>query len=129
MLVKIFQVDMERIRPFSKAMYMKMSECYNSKSASTNDIQRCLSDVSAPAQAAQNVVQHELGSFQKRLERCMMDCRDEVNDKYPHIDANSQSAAQAMYDKGAMKCADKHIAMMKSLKSSIDQKLDEVLKR
>jgi hypothetical protein len=34
-----------------------------------------------------------------------------------------------MYDKGAVKCADKHIAMMKSLKVSIEQKLDEVLKK
>jgi hypothetical protein len=123
------QIDVERIRPFSRAMYLKMAECYNSKSASSNDIQRCLGDASAPAQVAQNVVQNELNQFQKRLERCMMDCRDEVNDRYPTIDAKNQAAAQGMYDKGAIKCADKHIAMMKSLKTSIEQKLDEVLKK
>mmetsp|Transcript_70291 Transcript_70291/g.138019 ORF Transcript_70291/g.138019 Transcript_70291/m.138019 type:complete len:141 (-) Transcript_70291:46-468(-) len=123
------KIDMERIRPFSKAMYLRMAECYNNKSATTNDIERCLGEVSAPAQLAQSVVQNELGAFQQRLQRCMMECKDEVTDKYRNIDANNQGAAQAMYDKGAVKCADKHLGMMRSLKTNIEQKLDEVLKK
>ena len=126
--ITLEQVEVERIRPFSRAMYLKMAECYNNKSATSNDVQRCMNDASAPAEQVQKIVTHEMNQFQQRLQRCIMDCKDEVTDKYPNLDNNNQATAQAMFDRGVVKCADKHIGMIKSLKSTLDQKIDAIIK-
>lgn len=122
------QIEVEKLRPMQKNMYLKMSECYNSKSASSNEVENCVNRHSAPAQMVQQVIQHEMSQLQDRLQRCSMACQDEVRDKYPNV-SGSNASADAMAERCLMNCADKHIAMLKSIKYNIETKIDEVAKR
>ena len=105
-----------------------MAECYNSKSASSNEIENCVNKHSQPAQMVQQVMQHEMGQLQDRLQRCSMACQDEVRDRYPSM-SGPNAAADAMAEKCLIGCADKHIAMLKSIKYNIETKIDEISKR
>jgi hypothetical protein len=106
-----------------------MAECYNNKSASASDIERCLTNVSAPAQTSQNILQNEIAQFQNRMQRCLADCQDDVQVKFGQITESNVNAAREMNASCAVKCADKSIAMVGSLKTSLEQKLDVVLKK
>jgi hypothetical protein len=123
------QITKERIFPFSRSLHLKMAECYNTKSASTKEVQRCVQNAAAPEQHVQHIVQNELKSFESRMRRCMAACQDEVNDRYPNLSEKDLAAAQAMYDKGQAKCIEKSLSSIKTLKRNIEQKLDEVLKK
>lgn len=103
-----------------------MAECCNSKSASSNDVQNCIGSCSQPNQVIQHLIEQEFSQFQNRLQRCSMACQDEVHDRYMHINTSNQQEAEKMMKKCSDICADKHIAMLKSIKYSIEQKIDDV---
>lgn len=126
--IMLLQIEVEKLRPLQRNMYLKLAECYNSKTASSNEIQNCEHRHSAPMQVVQQVMQHEMGQLQDRLQRCSMACQDEVRDKYPNV-SGPNPAADAMAERCLINCADKHIAMLKSIKYNIDTKIDEVAKR
>jgi hypothetical protein len=109
-----------------RTTYLKMAECYISKSASANDIQACVQGASQPSATVNQLIQAEMSSFQDRLQRCSMNCRDETKDKYPNPSGNA--AAEKMITNCLGVCADKHIAMLKSIRYNIEQKVDEVTK-
>ena len=128
-VVFVSQIETERLRPLQRNTYLKMAECCNSKSSS-QDVERCVRGCASPGQIVQQVIQNEIGQLQNRLERCSMQCQDEVQDKYPNLTSLSGNpGAEAMMTKCASSCVDKHIAMLKSIKYNIDSKIDEVTKR
>lgn len=45
---------------------------------SQQQLQRCLEKCSEPMERAQAVIQHEIGSFQERLQRSMLACKDRL---------------------------------------------------
>lgn len=116
---------MEKLRPLQRNMYLKLAECYNSKTASVDDIQRCCNNQQAPVQTADRLLQNEMKQMQDRLQRCSMACQDEVNDKYPNA-VQPHAQAEALAEKCLIACADKHLAMLKSMKYNIETKLDEL---
>ena len=115
-----------------RSIYLKMADCYNAKSASSSDVERCVHSAASPQNAVQQIIQNEMNQLQNRIERCSMACQDELRDKYPKLTSisdGSNPAAEAMAKKCMIACGDKHIAMLKSIKYNLEQSIDEVTKR
>lgn len=53
-------------------MYNCSAKCCQDMNASTESVARCIDRCSLPVTKAQSYVQHELGEFQGRLQRCIM---------------------------------------------------------
>lgn len=66
-------------------MHLCAAKCCQDGTSSVDSVQRCVDRCSAPMTRAQNYVQHELGEFQGRLQRCVMvsyTSRDREEDLY-----------------------------------------------
>lgn len=53
-------------------MHLCAAKCCQDDTSSVDSVQRCVDRCSTPLTRAQNYVQHELGEFQGRLQRCVM---------------------------------------------------------
>ena len=53
-------------------MHLCAAKCCQDSNASVDSVQNCVDRCSQPLTRAQNYVQHELGEFQGRLQRCVM---------------------------------------------------------
>lgn len=62
-------------------MHLCAAKCCENSDASLDRVQHCVENCSVPLHNAQNYVQGELESLQKRLQRCVMDCNDMIKDK------------------------------------------------
>lgn len=105
-----------------------MAQCCNSSSDSAQQIQTCIERSSQKVQYIQKVLESEMSEFQNRLNRCSMQCQDEVNDKYRSADGrySNQSAAEAMMLKCAGTCIDRHLAMLPAMRSKLEKEIDKV---
>jgi len=74
---------------------------------------------------AQNVIQNEMGQFSARVQRCMQDCQDSMRDRYGDLSNDNLEQAQVYMDKCSISCADKHIAMIKSIESRLLKEISE----
>ena len=125
--VMLDSIDKDRMRPLQKSTYLKMAACFDSRSATSPQIENCIHNSSAKVQMSQQIIQQEMNSFQSRLQRCMADCEDSVRDKFPNITSEQQqSQAQGQLISGMSQCVDKHISLLKSVKSKIESDIDKI---
>ena len=121
-------VDKERMRPMQKATYLKMAACFDSRTATSAQIENCMQNSSQRVQISQQIIQQEMNAFQGRLQRCMADCEDAVRDKFPNLGSNQSQydQAQSQLLTGMSSCVDKHLALLKSVKAKIESEVDKV---
>lgn len=56
-------------------------KCCDDTGLSMQGVQNCIENCGGRLQHANNYLQKELNNFQQRVQRCVMDCNDEVKDK------------------------------------------------
>ena len=78
-------IDANKMRPMQKKTYLAMAACFDSKTASTQQIESCLNSSSHSVKVSQQIIQQEMNQFQGRLQRCAADCEDSVRDKNPNL--------------------------------------------
>lgn len=118
------QLEQDKLRSVQKETYLKMARCYDVRSASAQDIQRCLENSSRPVQFIQSSMQQELQLFEQRLQRCAQDCQDQVRDRYAGQQMES-SAAQGMMDNCVSSCFDKQAQLLRGLQQALERKVEE----
>lgn len=119
------KIEVNKIRPIQRDAYLKMAECYNSGTSSSESIERCAFQASQPSKYIQQIVENEMSQLNGRLQRCGMSCQDEVRDKYTTMNSDAEKAMKNCLNS----CADKHIAMLKSIKYNIESKIDEATRK
>ncbi|XP_011190659.1 protein FAM136A-like [Zeugodacus cucurbitae] len=115
-------MDKSHLRKMQTDMHLCAAKCCQDMNGSIDSVQRCVDRCSAPLTRAQNYVQHELGEFQGRLQRCVMQCNDDVKVKMPANPSESDIAKYTdQFERCAIQCVDKHVGliptMMKTIKS------------
>ncbi|XP_065367946.1 protein FAM136A-like [Calliphora vicina] len=118
----IDDMDKTHLRKMQTDMHLCAAKCCQDTSASVDSVQRCVDRCSQPLTRAQNYVQHELGEFQGRLQRCVMQCNDDIKVKMPANPKEDDIAKFTdQFERCAIKCVDKHVGliptMMKTMKS------------
>jgi primosomal protein N'' len=111
-------LDKSRIRPMQKASLLKMAACTDL--ASRGQIDQCMQKAQIPMTVAQSVVNQELGQFQQRLDRCMLDCQDSVKDS----NFKSDDARDKAFYSCASTCVDKNMSLIKSTLARIEKEID-----
>ncbi|XP_018328812.1 protein FAM136A [Agrilus planipennis] len=104
------EIDRDYLRKMQADMHRCAIKCCENDSYSVEKVQRCVETCSLPLQNAQNYVQKELEQLQSRLQRCVMDCNDEIKDKMgPNPSDSEIEKFTNMFEKCAVKCVDKHL--------------------
>lgn len=62
-------------------MHLCAVKCCDNKELSMQGVQNCVEKCSKRLMKANNHVQQELSNFQNRVQRCVMDCNDDIRDK------------------------------------------------
>lgn len=101
-------------------MHLCAAKCCENQTASLDSVQSCVERCSLPLTRSQNYVQNELQYFQKRLQRCVMDCNDSVRDRMPASPSNDDiSKYTNEFEKCAKTCVDKHIGLLPNIVKQI----------
>lgn len=91
-----------------------------------DSVQNCVERCSLPLNRAQAYVQNELMHFQRRLQRCVMDCNDQVKDKMPIEPTNADITKYTDdFENCAKICVDKHVGLLPHLLKSIKKVLEK----
>lgn len=89
-------------------------------------VQQCLEICSSPFMRAQKYLQSEFEQYQTRLQRCVLDCNDEIKDKMGvNPKQSDMDAYTRQFESCAEKCVDKHIALLPTLFQKIKKYLGD----
>ena len=114
--VMLQSVDANKMRPMHKKTYMAMVACFDSETASAEQIDSCLQNSSQGVKISQQIIQQEMNQFQSRLQRCAADCEDSVRDRNPDLnDQSKMDKAQGQMNSCMSTCAGKTYAVDESV--------------
>ena len=114
-----------RLKPMQKKMYLQMADCCDLK----NDVamNQCLERSSAPLTIVQQIIQNEMAQLQNRVQRCGSDCEDNIRDSMGGKDMGSPKVQDEYMRKAnacMSTCADKHLALLGSIRARIEKDID-----
>ena len=117
-------VDKDHLRPMERTMHLCAADCCGNKTASIDDVHRCVEKCQENTTRAQKFVQGELERFQETLSRCVLQCQDEVKDK---VTPNTSEADIAKYrgefEVCAIACCDKNVGRLPNLTKRVMETL------
>ncbi|KAL7464183.1 hypothetical protein ACHAXS_004523 [Conticribra weissflogii] len=124
----IDEVERYKLRPMAREMYSCIVACYDKagKSGRQEQIDQCTQQCQIPYQKAGAVTQQEIGNFQNRLNRAMMQCNDDAQGM---ITPDMQHDARKMQrvEDSLLKCIDGAIKKSRDslgpMKSRIESQL------
>ncbi|KAF5304772.1 hypothetical protein FQA39_LY09549 [Lamprigera yunnana] len=122
----IDDIDKQFLRKMQADMHRCAAKCCDNLDVSLERVQRCVESCSVPLNNAQRYVEKEIENLQKRLQRCVMQCNDEIKDKMGPTPSDSEvHRYSAIFESCAIKCVDTHVnlvpAIMKSMKTVLSQ--------
>lgn len=125
--------DIERnlLRPIARKAYSCVVKCYDdagSKGTSAS-IETCSRACQGPYELSHQILQHEIGSFQQRLQRSMMNCNDEASAMItPEIsnDPKQMKKVEETVLACISKVVDDHIKQLKPMKQRIESQLKKL---
>lgn len=107
-------------------MHYCAAKCCENSNYSIDRVQQCVEQCSTPLSKAQRYVHKELDTYQNRLQRCVMDCNDDVKDKMgPNPSESDINKYTDQFEKCAVKCVDKHVNLIPQMLKSIKQVLSK----
>jgi GTP cyclohydrolase III len=123
------QLEREKLRPLQRNAYLKIAECYSSKSGSAEEVDRCANRYNNVLAQAQNVVNSQLQEFQTRLQRCANPCSDDFQVAVSSTANNHPSeATQRALVKCISQCADRSVTSIGQLQSKLENDIDTISK-
>ncbi|KAG5876737.1 hypothetical protein JTB14_028611 [Gonioctena quinquepunctata] len=112
----INDLDMQYLRKMQADMHRCAATCCDNRESSLERVQKCVENCSVKITWAQSYVQRELEQLQNKLQRCVMDCNDDVRVKMgPNPSESEVDTFTAIFEKCATKCVDKQLEFMPSL--------------
>ncbi|XP_014260743.1 protein FAM136A-like [Cimex lectularius] len=79
----INQIDKEYLRPIQVNMHYCAAKCCENQTGSLEDVQNCIQRCSNFLTQAESIVKDEFNTIQNRLQRGVMDCRDDTKVQIP----------------------------------------------
>ncbi|XP_060536196.1 protein FAM136A-like [Cylas formicarius] len=112
----INELDLQYLRKMQADMHRCAAKCCEDNQASLERVQKCVEKCSVSLNWAQSYVQKELEGLQNKLQRCVMDCNDDVRVKMGVNPTDSEvEKFTKIFEDCATKCVDKQIDFMPSL--------------
>jgi urease gamma subunit len=121
------------IRPIARSSYACVVKCYDDagEKSSAEQIAKCSEQCQGPYQMSHQIVQQEVGQFQERVSRAMMQCNDEASAMItPAVqkDARKMKKVEDTVLKCMSKVVDEQVMRLGPMKERIQQGLKQVTK-
>lgn len=118
-------VDRQKLRGLERSMHLCAADCCGDKDRTVEEVHRCVEECQAPTQRAQQYVQGELERFQNMLQRCVLQCQDEVKDKVaPNTSESEIRKYRGEFETCAIACCDKNVAKLPGLLDKVKASFD-----
>ncbi|XP_018912183.2 protein FAM136A [Bemisia tabaci] len=103
-------------------MHLCAAKCCQDKSNTYEDTQRCVQLCSEPLNNVKRFVEAEFKTFQNRVDRCLMDCNDSIQDSMgpDPSPAEIQTHVKA-FEKCAEKCLESHAGLVPKFLEKVKQ--------
>lgn len=119
-------IDKSCLRKMQGDMHRCAAKCCDQTNTSMEDVHKCIETCGKPVSNAQTYLQNELTNYQDRIQRCVMQCQDNIRDK---LSPNTTEAEVGGYKKDfeacVVKCADTHIALIPAMLGRIKEMLSK----
>mmetsp|Transcript_28772 Transcript_28772/g.42643 ORF Transcript_28772/g.42643 Transcript_28772/m.42643 type:complete len:154 (-) Transcript_28772:502-963(-) len=131
--VAIDHLERTLIRPIARSAYACVVKCYDDtgERGPAEQIEKCSQQCQGPYQMAHQIVQQEVGQFQNRVSRAMMQCNDEATAMItPAVqkDARKMKKVEDTVLKCMSKVVDEQIMFLNPMKQRIQTSLKQVTK-
>lgn len=118
------QLDRSYLRKMQGEMHQCAAKCCENDSHSMQKVHSCVENCGTPLNRAQEYVQSELSRLQNRLQRCVMDCNDDAQDKLGSNPSESNMNRYGKeFDNCATKCVDSFCESIPMIEKSIKKVL------
>lgn len=117
------------IKPTRKKCFECSMKCCDSKSSMT-EFQSCLTRCNQPSEQVEQLFSHELSAFQNKLQRCVMDCQDNIKDKYlltqngTSSDNNNSDIIQKEFDSCSANCVTQSISKLPLIEKKLRNQIN-----
>ncbi|XP_055379470.1 protein FAM136A [Condylostylus longicornis] len=123
--------DKEYLRKMQVEMHRCAAKCCEDQNSSVDVVQRCVERCTTPVTRAQRFVQNELESYQQRLQRCVMQCNDDIRaEMSPNPNETEVARYTDKFERCAIKCVDKHLGqipqLMKTIRSVLSKGVNNI---
>ncbi|XP_022817070.1 protein FAM136A [Spodoptera litura] len=110
------ELDKSYLRKMQGDMHRCAAKCCDDPQTSLERVHGCIENCTSSLNQANNYVQGEINHLQNRLQRCVMDCNDHARDRLgPDPSQETIDKCTIEFEKCAVKCVDKHIAIIPSM--------------
>ncbi|XP_072042356.1 protein FAM136A-like [Amphiura filiformis] len=122
----VTQLDKDVFRKMQIKMYQCSAKCCENQQSSMEAVQSCVQNCQRPVASAQEYMQKELEDFMERLQRCSLQCQDDVKDKLsPSTPSNEIEKIKSRLETCLVQCGERHTALLpgmtKRMKSNLAQ--------
>ncbi|CAH0551796.1 unnamed protein product [Brassicogethes aeneus] len=122
----VTDIDLQYLRKMQVTMHKCAAKCCENRDLSMERVQQCVEKCSAPLNFAQSYVQKEFEQLQNKLQRCVMDCNDDIRVKMgPNPTESEIEKFTTQFEKCATKCVDKQLTYMPSLYKRMKAELEK----
>ncbi|KAF7271448.1 hypothetical protein GWI33_015670 [Rhynchophorus ferrugineus] len=116
----INDVDLQYLRRMQADMHRCAAACCDNREASLERVQKCVDNCSVSLNWAQSYVQQQFEGLQNKLQRCVMDCNDDVKVKIgPNPTQSEIDKYTKIFEDCATRCVDRQIDYIPSLLKKI----------
>ncbi|KAG8274778.1 hypothetical protein J6590_035984 [Homalodisca vitripennis] len=120
------EIDKLYTRKIQGDMHRCAAQCCDRTSDSIENVYNCIKVCSSDFDKVQRYLQAEYNQFQNRLQRCVLQCSDEIVDKMGLSPSTSDMARyNRQYETCVIACANKHIDLIPGFM----RRMEEVLKK
>ncbi|XP_012534887.1 protein FAM136A [Monomorium pharaonis] len=120
------EIDKTCLRKMQRDMHQCAAQCCENESYSIQKIHTCVENCSSSLNKAQQYIQGEFERVQNRLQRCIMECNDNVKDKMgPNPTQNDVDRYSEEFEKCATKCVDSYCELLPTLENTMKKVLSK----
>ncbi|XP_045472747.1 protein FAM136A-like [Harmonia axyridis] len=125
----INELDLLYIRKIQGDMHRCAAKCCDNNKISLEGVQKCVENCSTTLNWTQNYVQTNLNMFQNKLQRCVMDCNDDIKVKMgPNPNDSEVDKFTALFENCAKNCVDRQMEYLPSLLKKMKRDIAENVK-
>uniref|UniRef100_A0A6G1S8Y1 Protein FAM136A n=1 Tax=Aceria tosichella TaxID=561515 RepID=A0A6G1S8Y1_9ACAR len=113
--------DLKYMRPIKRHMFKCGYDCLDAKNT-TKQAEECITECGRPMHIAMEIMQAEINTFQGRMDRCLMNCQDDVRNE------KEEATAKRLFEGCAEKCVKSFVPAVPDVIKTLCEKLDKVKK-
>ncbi|XP_025270768.1 protein FAM136A-like isoform X1 [Camponotus floridanus] len=120
------EIDKTYLRKMQRDMHKCAAQCCENETYSIQKVHNCVENCSSSLNKAQQYVQGEFERVQNRLQRCIMECNDNIKDKVgPNPTQIEMDKYSEEFEKCAITCVDSYCKLLPSLEKTMKKVLSK----